>query len=161
MIPTPSRKIGEMLVERHLITREQLDRALAQQRVTKAFLGTTLVDLGLIKPDVLLRTLSEQFEIPRETLSPQRVDWSVAKQFPASALSEGKCFPIRADAESVTVAIANPLDGWSLSAVEQMARFRAVKPVLVSEAELQAVLQAYRRRLLQALESHLDDHGNG
>jgi hypothetical protein len=149
-----------MLVDRRLITREQLDRALAQQRLTQEFLGTTLIRMGLIQPEALLTMLSEQFQIPRERLLPDRVDWSVAKQFPASVLSEGRCFPIRADEESVTVAIANPLDAWSLSAVERAARFRSVKPVLVSQPELDAVLQAYRQRLLQTLNTHLDNHGH-
>lgn len=160
MVTSPQKRLGELLVERRLITREQLDRALAQQQLTKEFLGTTLIRMGLIQPEVLLAMLSEQFQIPRERLLPDRVDWSVAKQFPASLLSDGQCFPIRADAETVTVAIANPLDAWSLSAVEQAARFRSVKPVLVSHAELEAVVQAYRQRLLRSLETQLgDDHG--
>lgn len=156
----PSKRMGELLVERGLITREQLDHALAQQRLTKEFLGATLIRMGLIQPDMLLATLSEQFQIPRECVRPDAVDWSVAKQFPASVLSDGRCFPIRADEESVTVAIANPLDAWALSTVEQAARFRSIKPVLVSQPELEAVLQAYRQRLLRRLETQLgDDHG--
>lgn len=155
----PAKRLGDLLLERGLISSGQLEQALARQRTTGTFLGALLVDLGFIDQETLLQVLSAQSGIPREPLAMDRVDWSVAKQFPASVLSEGTCFPIRADAESVTVAIANPLEAWALSAVEQSAHFRRVTPVLVSEAELEALLQGYRQRSLRSIAARLDDHG--
>ena len=152
----PTRRIGEILIARHLITPQQLEQALSQQRSTKEFLGAILIRMGLIKPDTLLATLSEQFGIPQETVSPDRIDWTVVKQFPASILAERLCFPLRADAESVTVAIANPLDAWSLSAMENASGFRKIKPVLVLEAELRLLQQAYQERSLRDIQAHLN-----
>ena len=151
----PAKRLGELLVQRHLITQAQLEQTLLQQRTSKEFLGAIVVRMGLIKPEALLATLSEQFGIPHESLRSERVDWSIAKRFPKSALSEGRCFPIRMDAESVTVAIANPLDAWALSAIEQAAGFRKVKAVLVLEKELQDVLARYHQQSLQAIEAQL------
>ena len=62
--------------------------------------------------------------------------------------------------EYVTVAIANPLDAWALSAIEKAAGFRKVEPILVLERELQAVCQAYKQRALQAIEERLTQHGD-
>lgn len=155
----PTKRLGEMLVERGLITPLQLEQALAEQRSTKEFLGAILVRLKLIRPDVLLKALSEQSGIPYESLTAARVNWEVVKQFPTSVFSSGKCFPIRADAESVTVAIADPLDAWALSTVEKSAGFRTVKPILVLEQELQQVLREYRQRSLKAIEARFD-HGD-
>ncbi len=155
-------RIGDMLVERGLITRGQLDEALVQQRTSRGFLGAILVQRGAIRPEVLLRTLSEQFGLPSERLKVEQMDWRVAAQFPGSVLSEGKCFPIRSDSESVTVAITNPLDAWSLSGMEQAAGFRKVIPILVLEHELQQVVQAYRQHLLRSIELRLkNDDNNG
>ena len=155
----PAKRLGELLVGRRLITQHQLDQALAQQRASREFLGAILIRMGLINPDVLLTTLSEQFGLPHESVSPERVDWNVAKQFPASALADGKCFPIRADAESITVVIANPLDAWALSTIEKAAGFRKVNAVLILDTELQGILQAYRRRSFQTIEEQFNDHG--
>ena len=155
----PTKRIGELLVDRRLITRAQLEQALLTQRSTKEFLGVILVRMGFVKPDTLLAALSEQFKIPCESLRPEQVDWQVIKQFPRSALSEGKCIPIRADTETVTVAIANPLDAWTLSTIEQAAGFRKVQVVLVLERELQAILQEYQRRALHTIEEQFKDHG--
>lgn len=152
----PSRRLGEILIARRLITPQQLEQALSQQRSTKEFLGAILIRMGLIRSETLLTTLSEQFGIPHESVSPDRIDWAVVKQFPASALAGRLCFPLRADAESVTVAIANPLDAWSLSAMEQASGFRKITPVLVLEAELRALQQAYQERLLRNIQAHLN-----
>jgi hypothetical protein len=145
-----TKRIGELLVEQRLITQRQLDEALFQQRSTRELLGAILIKSGALKPEVLSEVLAHRFGIPCEPLNPQGVDWSVAKQFPASALSGGGCFPIRADEHSVTVAITNPLDAWALHSIEQSAGRRKVKPVLVLERDLEAVLKEYKRRILQA-----------
>ena len=152
--PTKQR-LGELLVQRGLITPAQLEEVLTQQRSTKEFLGAILVRRDLIKPETLLATLSEQFGIPRESLTPDGVDWTVVKQFPVSALSEGRCFPIRADAESVTVAIANPLDAWALSDIEKASGFRKVRAVLVLQDELQRVLRVHYQRAFHAIEDRI------
>ena len=151
------KRLGELLMERGLITQAQLEQVLAQQRSTKEFLGAMLVRLGFIQPEILLEVLSDQFHMPHEPLTVGRVNWAVAKQFPSSVFSNGKCFPIRADADSVTVAIANPLDAWALSTVEQAAGFRKVKPVLVLERELQEVLRVYRQQSLKTIEAQFND----
>ena len=154
-----SQRLGELLVRKRLMTPQQLDEALSMQRSTGELLGAIVVRMQLVTPQALCATLSEQFGIPHERLRPESVDWSIAKQFPKSALSEGRCFPIRADAESVTVAIADPLDAWALSAIEQAAGFRAVKAVLVLETELREVLARYHQQALRAIEARLQHGG--
>ena len=153
------RRIGDLLLDRGLITYAQLEQALQEQRRTKQFLGEILIRLGFVEPRALLAVLSERYQIPHESLSVERVDWRVAKQFPASALSDGRCFPIRADEHTVVVAIANPLDAWTLSAIEQASGSRKVCPVLVLDAELREVLQVYRRQVYQSIEAQLK-HGH-
>ena len=152
------KRLGEILVERGLINLVQLDCALAQQRATREFLGTILVKQGLITGEALQRALSEQFGIPCESLSPERIDWALISPFPASLLGAGKCFPIRATAHCVTVAIINPLDVDTLSQFEKVAAgLRKVEPVLVSERDLQAVVFEYRRGCLREIEKRLSD----
>ena len=155
--PKSSKKLGELLVDRGLITPVQLREALAQQRSSGQFLGAILVAAKAIAPTTLLEVLSHHFGIPHETLAPERVDWSVAKQFPTSAISDGKCFPIRADASTVTIAIVNPLDAWLLSGIERAAGNRRLVLVLVLEDDLRRTQEAYRLHALRALEAKLKD----
>ena len=161
MTERPQKRIGELLIDRGLLTSRQLADALERQRATGQFLGAILVEMRIITERALVETVAQQFGIPYEALDPARVDWAVAKQFPAAVLNTGRGFPIRTDAHGVTVAIANPLDVWTLSELERAAGHRPVRPVLVLERELQAVVQAYRRRALEALEAKLNGGSNG
>jgi hypothetical protein len=155
----PTKRLGELLVEQGLLSASQLEQALTHQRLTKEFLGVTLLRLKLVQPEPLLRALSEQFGMTYESLTPERVDWTLVDQFPASALSAETCFPIRGDAESVTVAIVNPLDAWALSAIEQAVKFRTIKPVLVLPEQFAQIQEAYRQRAMQKITQQLNDHG--
>ncbi len=152
----PTQRLGELLIGRGLITATQLELALQEQRQSRKFLGAILIELNFIKAEVLLATLSEQFKMPHEPLPVERMDWSAARQFSSSVLAAINGFPIRADGESVTVAIANPLDAWGLSAMEKAAGFRKVKAVLVLEAELAAVKRAYSASSLRRIADKFD-----
>ncbi len=156
-----SKRLGELLVEQKLLTLHQLDQALREQHRTREFLGAILIRLKIIQPEALMMVLSRQFGIPYEPLTPERVDWTLVKQFPASVLSVGGCFPIRGDAESVTVAIVNPLDVERLSMIERVVGFRRVIPVLVLERELQLVFHVYQQQALRAiLEGRFENDGH-
>ena len=155
----PTKRMGELLVDHQLITSRQLEEALAEQRSSKEFLGAILVRLGFINTETLLHALSEQCGIPMEHVSPDQADWQLIKQFPASLFSAGTCFPIRVDDSSVTVAIADPLNAWALSEVEQFTGLKRVKPVLVPQEELRLLLSAYQQRLLRNITSRLGDDG--
>jgi type IV pilus assembly protein PilB len=156
-----TKRIGELLVERGLITPHHLEQALKRQRVTGDFLGATLVGMGVLTEQALLETMSTQFGFPHEALETTRINWEVAKEFPRAVVSEGKAFPIRADKQTVTVAISNPLDAWTLSAMERAAGKRMVLPVLVLERELQKVVKEFQRRTIEALEARLKEGPNG
>jgi hypothetical protein len=156
-----TKRIGELLIERGLITMHQLEEALKRQRVTGDFLGATLVGMGVLTEQALLETMSRQFGFPHETLDPARINWAIAKEFPRAVVSEGKAFPIRADKQTVTVAISNPLDAWTLSAMERAANKRIVLPVLVLERELRKVVQEFQRRTIEELEARLRGNADG
>lgn len=151
----PVKRLGDLLVQRQLISQAQLDQALKQQQATREFLGAILVKMKALSQEQLLTTLSHQLGIPYQaSLQPEEVNWAVVRQFPTSVLSTGSWFPIQGDAVSVTVAIANPLDAWAISAIEKAAGFRKVRTVLVPEPHLQAVLRTYRAQTLKSLDAH-------
>ena len=156
----PAQRLGELLVARGAITHEQLEQALAHQRTTGEFLGAVLVRIGTVTAETLLEAVSEQFGIPVEPLDRTRVDWTAPGHFSPSLFAKGNCFPIQADARSVTMAITNPLDVDALGAIERAAGTRQVRLVLVLERELRDVLQTYRRQLLQASVARLNGRGD-
>ena len=67
--PRLKMRLGDLLVAEMIITDDQLQLALQQQRQTGRKLGTTLVDLGFIGEEQLLKFLAQQLNIPFFDLS--------------------------------------------------------------------------------------------
>lgn len=141
------KKLSEILIEKGLITPEQLKDALDEQARTKEFLGKILLDRNQLKEPNLLTALSEQFNIPIITLKYRYIDWGLMKSFSASLVLDYKCFPLQKDEWSVTFAITNPLDAWALKKIEEEARGLKVKLVLVSQRDMIEAIQRYRQYL--------------
>ena len=58
--PTPPRRLGELLVEKGLLTGFELDAALAEQEDSGRLLGEVIVDLGYVPMITLVNVLTEQ-----------------------------------------------------------------------------------------------------
>ena len=141
-----TKRLGELLVEKGLLSPVQVEEALLLQRSSGELLGAILLRKAWISEEQLLSTLSEQFGIPRVRLESEQVDWAVAGQFSLSLFGKQTCFPLRQEEKSVIVAISDPLDAWTVSALEKEARGRRVDLVLASSNEIAAAIQQFRQR---------------
>ena len=61
---TGTSRLGDLLVERNLVTQSQLSEALLQQEVSGKRLGTLLIELGAVDELECTRILGEQLGIP-------------------------------------------------------------------------------------------------
>src|ERR671931_344852 len=77
-----ARKLGEILVDQGLITREQLEQALFEQSRTDQLLGRVLIDLGLVKEGQLMAALAAQVGFKFIDLGDTSVDPSAATLIP-------------------------------------------------------------------------------
>ena len=148
--------LGEILIQKKLITPQQLEAALKLQAETKEFLGVILVQRRYIKEEDLLKALSEQFNIPIVKLKDNYIDWEASMKFSSSVVCEYRCLPVRADSRSITVAITNPLDAIAISKVEEEAREYKVELVLVSNADMDEALKTYNRYASQKIKKMLE-----
>lgn len=64
-----SERIGDLLLKEGLISREQLQKALEEQRQNGTRVGYNLVKLGFIQENELTRCLARQFKMPAVDLS--------------------------------------------------------------------------------------------
>src|SRR5205823_11362940 len=78
-----AKQIGDILVEKKLVTEEELQRALAEQEKTGEFLGSALIRMGCISEEQLLQSLSEQLNIPFTNLKHLTIDRAVIQRVPA------------------------------------------------------------------------------
>jgi type IV pilus assembly protein PilB len=147
MARVEKKRLGEILLERGLISDAQLELALAQQRSSGEFLGAVMVRLLMIREEDLLTALSEQYGMPTVCLRNRYIDWALVNSFSPSLVLDYKCFPIGRDAWSVTMAIINPLDAWAIKQAETEAQGLRVKLVLVSISDMEDAITRYRQHL--------------
>ncbi|KAF2958725.1 general secretion pathway protein GspE [Thermotoga sp. Ku-13t] len=88
------RRIGEVLLQKGIITKEQLNRALEQQRLTKKPLGETLVELGYVTWEELTEALAEQYNLPILKDPPRTVSAEVLGSLPRALIEELRIVPI-------------------------------------------------------------------
>jgi general secretion pathway protein E len=128
-------RLGEMLLERNLLSAEDLERALELQKERGEKIGKILADGGYCAARDVMATLSEQLRLPLITIDgPPAVSPETEKLSPRF-LRQFRCLPIALQDSSVTMAMADPLDFETLAAVRAFTGLR-VDPVLAYEQEI-------------------------
>ena len=133
--PRRPMRLGEMLIERRQITQEDLDRALEIQRERSDKLGKILVDLGFIAMRDVLAALSEQLGVPLVGLDEAPPDAPEIQGISARFMRQCLFLPIAMDDASVTLAMADPLDFETISAVRGFCGLK-VRTALAAEQEI-------------------------
>ncbi len=135
-------KLGEMLLERQFVTAEDLERALELQKERGEKIGKILIDGGYCSARDVMAVLAEQLRVPLVTIDgPPAVSPETEKLSPRF-LRQFRCLPIALQDSSVTLAMADPLDFETLSAVRTFTGLR-VDPVLASEQEIVDAVDRY------------------
>src|SRR3989344_5180123 len=111
----PRLRLGDILVREGLVAQAQLDKALEiQKKGSKENLGAIFIRLGVISEKNLVETLSKQLEIPyasreKGLLSPAR-DADLLRRVPEEFARKHLVIPILRQGQTLTVALADPLD---------------------------------------------------
>jgi general secretion pathway protein E len=141
MLPMP-RRLGEMLLERKFITGDDLERALEIQKERGEKIGKILIDLGFAAQRDVLTTLAEQLNVQLVTLDGPPLATPETEKLSSRFLRQSRCLPIAQDDGTLTLAMADPLDFETLSAVRATTGLR-VRPALAAEGELGEALDKY------------------
>src|SRR6266446_5962574 len=110
-------RLGEILIQRRLITGEDLDRALEIQRERGDKLGKILVDLGFIAMRDVLSALAEQLQVPLLPIDGPPAISPETETLSPKFLRQFKCLPVALHDHTVTLAMADPLDFETRSTV--------------------------------------------
>jgi type IV pilus assembly protein PilB len=136
-------KIGEFLVQRGLLNREQLERALKESRISGELIGKTLLRMKLVTQEKLLMALGEQLGIPyypslQQLDIPQEVIKAVSPKF----IQHYKFMPVKLKGNVLTVAVSDPLAVWLLEDLKLHLGFD-IERVLATQEEILAGIKRY------------------
>lgn len=134
------KRLGEILIEQGKIDQAQIDRALRlQQDDQSGRIGEILLRLGLVSESDLLLALSVQSDIPvaKPTDYPELPLF--AQVISQRYLRDARALPLADDGQRMTVAIADPFDGFLKESLG-LATGRSVDFVLATPTDLNEAL---------------------
>lgn len=137
-----TKRLGELLVEKGLITEEQCQNALDEQKKRGKRLGQTIIDMGLVKEDELLQVLSKQMNIPHIWLRKGLIDPKIINIIPSEKARLYKIMPLLRIKANLIIATSDPHAIFILDKIEEMTGL-SVQPVLTRSADIEKAIEEY------------------
>ncbi|MCK5230156.1 MAG: hypothetical protein KAR13_07820, partial [Desulfobulbaceae bacterium] len=135
-------RLGEILVNKGLVTPSEVDQALRLQVGGNRRVGYLLIQMGFITGDQLLEALSDQLDVPIITIKDQ-FSPAVKKILPRYLCRKYSVLPLTLEKNKVlNLAMLNPLDDQAIADVEAFSGM-AVKPVLARKTDISKSIGEY------------------
>lgn len=152
-------RLGDLLVDKQIISNEQLMQALSSQKQTGRKLGDTLIELNYLTERQLLHFLAEQLDLPFTDISQTKISPELAKLLPEVHARRLRAIIIKDQGSSVLMGMSDPAD---LSALDQLERILAPKKIelaVVMESQIfDAFDSLYRRTAeIESFASQLEE----
>ncbi len=136
-------RLGDLLIAEGLISSQQLDYALAQQKesgFTKK-LGEVLVDEGMVSHKEMALLLSKQLNIDFVDLFGEKIDFQSLAKFSIPLLTAAKAIPFKEDEDYVYIATSDPLNFDALEALERNIMTKPIKVYLSLTEDINHIFQ--------------------
>lgn len=111
------KRLGEILLEQELINEEKLEQGLKERENTRERIGETLVRIGLLSEEDLMKALGKYFDLPYLPLSEYPKIFPDNLDLPVKFLRQYKVFPLGVNDNKMKVAMTDPLDVYAVDAI--------------------------------------------
>jgi len=134
--------IGQIALKGNLISSEQYQKAMEEQKVKGGSIGANLVRMGIVKENDLLSLLSRFYRVPSVKLSTLTVDNKVIGLVPASMAKKHLVIPISRVGAKLTIAMADPNNVLAIDEIKFITSFN-VEPVVASDFDVIDAIKKY------------------
>ena len=117
-----AKKLGELLVERKVISPEQLSEAFKIQQEKGGLLGQILVELGYSTEEAVAQALTAQYGFPYLPLKHYAIDNELLTLIPENVAKQYCLIPVDRIGNTLTVAMADPLNSRAVGDIEMLSR---------------------------------------
>jgi len=139
-----SNRLGEILVKNNLISREDLSRALDEQKLSgnQLRLGVILINQKLLSEEQLTSFLSKQYGVPSVNLSDYEIDPAVIKIIPLEVVQKYHIIPVNRAGATLIVAVSDPSNIFAIEDIKFMTGYN-IEMVVASEHDIKASIDKY------------------
>ena len=117
-----TKRLGEVLLERGVINRAQLEQALAYQKEHGSLIGQILIQLGLITEEEVALALTAQYGFPYLPLDNYEIDGGLTAIIPEAIARQYCLIPIDRIGNALTLAMGDPSNTKAIEEVELMTK---------------------------------------
>jgi general secretion pathway protein E/type IV pilus assembly protein PilB len=138
--------IGQRLIEKNLITKDQLEIALKIQRdrANNKMIGQILVEMGLITENTIAQILAESSGMQKFDIKNNIIDPNLIKQVPKDVATRYRAIPIHLEDGTIFIAMN---DVYNVLAIDRIRRYFPkrfeIKPIHASEKDLSDLISNY------------------
>jgi general secretion pathway protein E/type IV pilus assembly protein PilB len=134
--------IGAVLLERGLVTKGQMEAAIAEQRSSGERLDRVLIRQGVVSREQVLSAIGDQFHMPIIDLGTTVVEPKVLEALPAKLVYKQNCVPISRNETTLTVATSDPFE---LSVLDELRLLTgcSIELVLADEDDLHKFIRTH------------------
>ena len=117
-----TKRIGELLFERGIISQGHLEKALAQQKQHGGLLGQILVALGFVTEEEIALALTAQYGFPYLPLENYEIDNTITSIIPEQVARQYCLIPIDRIGNALTLARADPSNLQAIEDIELLTK---------------------------------------
>jgi MSHA biogenesis protein MshE len=110
-------RLGDLLVEKKLISESQLQAALAEQKKSGRKLGRVLIDHGYVNEEAMLKILSTQIGIPYIDLTTFELNPQLVQRLPETDARRYRALILKETTSGLLVALGDPTDIFNYDAL--------------------------------------------
>ena len=137
-----NKQLGELLLERGVISQSQLDQALNIQRDKGGLIGEILVEFGFVKEDDIAQSLTAQYGFPYLPLSNYDVNPEITSIIPYRVARQYLLVPIDKIGNNLTLAMSNPLNVQAIEDVELLSGC-SVQTFVSTSSDIKRAIEKY------------------
>lgn len=135
-------KLGEILVKQGMLRPDQLQTALMEAQKQKQRLGPTLIALGILKDNQILRALEKQFALPGVDVSQFDIDQSVTTLVNRDFCEKHCVIPLSKAGTTLVVAFADPSNLQVRDDLRYITKCK-IQPVVSTESTILSAIAKY------------------
>jgi type IV pilus assembly protein PilB len=136
----PGRLLGDVLVELGFCDRETIEEVVREARAASRPMGQLLVERDLVTTDQIARAVAERFGLQHATLESLRPDIAAMQLVPEAAVRRLEAVPVGfRGQDTILVAMVNPTNVLALDDLTMLTDLR-VEPIVVSPEDLDVLL---------------------
>jgi len=136
-------KVGDLLIQKKLITPQQLDLALKESQKTNEIIGKVLMRMKFVTEEQLLDALAAQLGLVYyPSLKDVPISNDVIKAIPAKFVWHYKFMPLKIKGKILTIAVSDPLAVWLIEDLKLHLGYD-VERVLAVEKEINSSIRKY------------------